>query len=185
MEKRFRLFLVFVILLALGAMAYLGVLTYGRLSDTETKLDSADRAAFASLAERLGDSTNITGVRVQVASTMGDYRRYEDFDKKLLSTLTFASHEYLWTTTGEPKTEPDRDIAITVTLYKRPENPLKEWLLGLSDRWLGTRYLSAVEDVVMYLDEDVFRVTYRDTSFTAESAAMVEWIRAQAARDDR
>ncbi len=177
MEKRFRVFLVLVITLACGALAALGILTFTRLSDTEARLDREDRAAFAELAGRLADVENITGVKVQVASTMGDYRRYEGFDEGLLAGLVFVSHEYLYGGGDAP----DQDIAITVTLYKRPGNPVIEWMYGLSDRFFGTRYLSAVEDVVIYLDGEWLRVSYGDASFTAASAEILDWVNERAA----
>ncbi len=176
MEKRFRVFLVLVIVVACGGLAALGGITFARLRDTEGRLDREDRAAFAELAERLADAGSVIGVRVQVASTMGDYRRYEGFGKELLSTLEFVSHEYLYGGGAEP----GRDIAVTVTLYKRPGNPLLEWLYGLSDRFFATKYLSAVEDVRMYLDGDWLRVTYGDASFTAVSEEISAWIEGRA-----
>ncbi len=176
MERRFRIFLALVITLACGALTALGLLTISNLSDTEARLDKEDRAAFAELADRLADKESITGVKVQVASTMGDYRRYEGFDKSLLAGLAFVSHEYLYGG-GE---EPNRDIAMTVTLYKRPGNPVTEWVMGLSDRLFGTGYLTAVEDVVMYLDGEWLRVSYGDASFTAVSEEIFAWVEERA-----
>ncbi len=176
MEKRFRVFLALVITLACGALAALGILTFTRLSDAEVRLDREDRAAFQELAERLADGENITGVKVQVASTMGDYRRYEGFDKGLLAGLEFVSHEYLYGGGDAPA----QDIAMTVTLYKRPGNPVVEWLYGLSDRFFGTAYLSAVEEVVLYLDGEWLRVKYGDASFTAVSEDIFDWVNERA-----
>lgn len=170
MERRFRLFLILVITFAIAALAALSFLTYSRLHDSEARLEREDRAAFAALAERLADPANITGVRIQVKSTMGDYDRYNGFDPSLLSGLTFASHD---TPVGEPL--PD-DTAITVSLYKTPDSRLLRRILAFFDETFGTDYLTATEKVVLYMDGDLYRITYREKSFTAQCPAMTEWI---------
>ena len=171
MERRFRLFLILVITFAIAALATLSVLTYTHLHDSEARMDREDRAAFAALARRLADPENITGVRIQVKSTMGDYNRYNGFDPALLSTLTFAHHD-----SPHPESLPD-DISITVSLYKTPENPLLHRLLSFFDETFGTDCLTATEKVVLYMDGDLYRITYREKSFTAQSPAMTGWIR--------
>lgn len=172
MERRFRLFLILVVTFAAAALAALSVLTYSRLHDSEARLEREDRAAFAALTQRLADPDNITGVRIQVKSTMGDYARYNGFDPALLSGLTFSSH-----TSPHPESLPD-DTAITISLYKTPASPLLRRILSLFDETFGTDYLTATEKVVLYMDGDLYRITYREKSFTAECPAMTDWIRA-------
>ena len=172
MEKKFRLFLILVIAFAIAAAAVLAYFTFTRLHDSETRLEREDRTAFAELSDRLSDPENIISVQIQVQSTMGDYARYTDFNKSLLAGLTFAHHEYLWGGTGTA----DRDTAITVTLYKAPADPLLRRILSFFDETFGTDWQTATEKVVLYMDRDVYRITYRKCSFTAQCDAMTEWI---------
>ncbi len=181
MEKRFRVFVCFVILLVCGLLAGLGWSTYAGLRDTANRLDTEDRAAFAEMAERMADMSQVTGVKVQVASTMGDYDRYVHFDKTLLTTMTYASHEFLW----QGGDKPDTNISITVTLYKLPRHAALKWLYELSDNWLGTSYMTAVEDVMMYLDNGILRVQYRESSFCVLSEEIADWIYTRMAEGEK
>ena len=172
MERRFRLFLILVITLAAAALATLSVLTYTHLHDSADRLDRENRAAFADLAERLADPDNITGVRIQVKSTMGDYDRYNSFDPALLSGLTYADCP-----PARPESIPD-DTTITVSLVKTPASPLLRRILSFLDETFGTRYMTETEKIVLCMDGDLYRITYREKSFTAECPAMTEWIHA-------
>ena len=146
--------------------------TFTRLNGSDTRLDGEDRAAFASLSERLADPANITGVQIQVDSTMGDYDRYSGFDKTMLAGLTFVHHEYLYGGSGSP----DEDMTITVTLYKPERHPIVENILRRWDEAFGTDYTRRTENMILHRDGDVFRVIFGEVSFTAECAAMTEWI---------
>ena len=175
MERRFRLFLILVISFAAAALAALSVLTYTHLHDSASRLEREDRAAFTALAERLADPENITGVRIQVKSTMGDYARYSSFDKSLLSGLTFASHDSPMDT-DQSLSLPD-DTTITVSLYKTPDSRILRRILSFLDGTFGTDFLTETEKVVLSMDGDLYRITYREKSFTAKCPAMTEWIR--------
>ena len=172
MERRFRLFLILVISFAAAALAALSVLTYTHLHDSASRLAREDRAAFTALAERLADPENITGVRIQVKSTMGDYARYSSFDKSLLSGLTYAENP-----PARPESIPD-DTTITVSLVKTSTSPFLRRILSFLDETFGTRYMTETEKVVLCMDDDLYRITYREKSFTAECPAMTEWIHA-------
>lgn len=172
MERRFRVFLGVVIALAAVMLTGMGVFTFGRLRDSAARLDREDRAVFASLEKRLADPENIIGVQVQVGSTMGDYDRYSGLDKALLSGMEFVHHEYLYGGTGDP----GEDMTITVTLYRTPLPSVVEKLLTLWDELFGTRYARQQEKVILHRDEDVFRVTCGESSFTAACPALTKWL---------
>ena len=172
MERRFRIFLIAVLVLAAAAMAALGIFTFGRLHDSESRMAREDRAVFDSLTQRLQDPENITGVRIQVDSTMGDYDRYNGFDKTMLAGLEFLHHEYLYGGTGSP----GEDMTITVTLYKPKLPPLVEKILFVWDETFGTDYAARTENILIHRDEDVFRITCGESNFTAACPGMTEWL---------
>ena len=176
MEHRFRIFLTLVLIFAACALCAAGWLTFARLQDAGTRLEREDRAAFTQLTERLAVPENITGVQIQVRSTMGDYNRYDGFDKTLLSGMTFVHHEYLWGGTGTAYA----DLTVTVTLYQTPSGTPIHRLLGFFDKTFGTDWLQKTEQVVLYRDGDVFRVQYRESSFVVICEAMTAWIDARA-----
>lgn len=172
MEHQFRIFLTLVLIFAACALCAAGWLTFARLQDAGTRLEREDRAAFTQLTERLAVPENITGVQIQVRSTMGDYSRYDGFDKTLLGGMTFAHHEYLRGGSGTA----DTDLTVTVTLYKTPSGTLTHRLLGFLDRTFGTDWLAKTEKVVLHRDGDVFRVQYREASFVVVCEEMAAWI---------
>ncbi|MBR4959647.1 MAG: hypothetical protein IKY52_01980 [Clostridia bacterium] len=175
MEKRFRVFLAAVIVLAVCGLVFLGIFTFSRLRDSGVRMDREDRRAFASLTERLASAENIVGVQIQVNSTMGDYERYKGFDKSLLAGLEFVHHEYLYGGAGLPGT----DMTITVTLYRDRHALWVEKILTLWDKVFGTAFSVSTEKVTLCRDGDVFRVTCGETMFTASCPAMAEWLDAR------
>ena len=68
--------------------------------------------------------------------------------------------------------------AITVSLVKTPASPFLRRLLSFLDETFGTDFLTETEKVVLSMDGDLYRITYREKSFTAECPAMTEWIHA-------
>ena len=172
MEKRFRVFLTAVIVLAAAGMVFLGIVTFSRLRDSGVRMDREDRAAFASLAERLESAENIVGVQFQVTSTMGDYERYKGFDKSLLAGLEYVHHAYLYGGSGSA----GGDMTITVTLYRKKLSPLPEKILTLWDKVFGTDFTSRTETVTLRRDGDMFRVTCGETLFTAACPAITAWL---------
>ena len=158
--------------MAAAAMAVLGCVTFAKLHDAGARLEREDRAVYEALMERLGEPGNITGVQIQVDSTMGDYERYGGFDKGMLGGMEFLHHEYLWGGNGEL----GEDMTITVTMYKKPMHPVVEWVTEWWDERFGTHYAKRTESMEMHRDGDVFRVRYGDASFTAACDAMTEWL---------
>ncbi|MBQ3590812.1 MAG: hypothetical protein II979_02625, partial [Clostridia bacterium] len=76
-----------------------------------------------------------------------------------------------------PESIPD-DTTITVSLVKTPASPLLRRILSFLDETFGTRYMTETEKIVLCMDGDLYRITYREKSFTAECPAMTEWIHA-------
>lgn len=175
MEKRFRVFLAAVLVLAVCGLAFLGIFTFSRLRDSGVRMDREDRRVFASLTERLASAENIVGVQIQVNSTMGDYERYKGFDKSLLAGLEYVHHEYLYGGSGSP----GADMTITVTLYRDRHAPLFEKILTLWDGFFGTAFAARTETVTLCRDGDMFRVTCGEAMFTASCPAMAEWLDAR------
>ena len=172
MEKRFRVFLTAVIVLAAAGMVLLGFVTFSKLRDSDSRMDREDRAAFAALAERLSSAENIVGVQIQVNSTMGDYDRYRGFDKALLAGLEYVHHEYLYGGSGVV----NDNVAVTVTLYRKRFSPFWEKVLTVLDTWFGTEFAARTEELLLYRDGDVFRVTCGEAMFTASCPALTEWL---------